>query len=110
MYKWFRDDGTVKPEAFEDKDASVTRHKRLSEERIWAIGRRVAKARRPDGILYGRADLKVDAIRQCGVNVIPDPIFRNLNHACIVGLATIKAERMIVARKLANASTFKRCS
>lgn len=111
--KWVRtSEQTVKPEAFipyPRHDLSVTRHKNLPEQNLWQIGQDVANKRSSTGhsiTLYGRADINASAVRQEGLNVVPDPITKNLNHANIIGWPEGKPAQKIKALLLADASHY----
>ena len=100
---------TVRAKAFlppTDLELSVTRHGRLSDSEIWAIGEDIALERRQP--LHGRADLSASATRAASQDAVLDvlsaPIGNNLNHAHIVGWPSEKSKRKLASLALANAS------
>lgn len=106
--KWFRQDKTVKPDAFmppeNPLELSTTRHLNLSEGEIWRIGRAVAARRSLN--LHGRADLKVSHVILQPLSVVADPTSDNPNHANIIGWPDRKDARKSLALKLAKNARF----
>ncbi len=109
--KWIRNsDKTVKPDAFiphPHKELSVTRHSRpknLSGNELWAIGERVANSRKTT--LYGRADFQTDPVRRQNLDVIPNRIEGNPNHANIIRWPSDKALQKSIAQHLSAVSRY----
>src|SRR3989338_5438391 len=86
--KWFRkQDQTVKQDAFIPPDfpleLSVTRHLNLTENDIWTIGKKIAGS--ISRTLHGRADVETSHVTAQSLNVVPQSVPDNPNHANIVG-------------------------
>lgn len=103
--KWIRNsDKTVKPDAFIPhpyEELSVTRHSRpknLSSTEPWSIGERVANSRK--ATLYGRADIQTAQVRRQNLEVIPNQIEGNPNHANILRWPSDKALQKSIAQQL----------
>jgi hypothetical protein len=110
--RWIRNsDQTIKPDAFmphpEFLDVSVTRHKGLSEQQIWAIGEAIASQQKQNITLYGRADLSAVIVRYQSLELNQDPVPGNPNHATITGWPTDKPAQKSIALQLAAASTYR---
>lgn len=111
--KWIRNsDKTVKPDAFIPHpyvELSVTRHSRpknLSKTELWAIGERVALSRKPPATLYGRADIQTEPVRRQNLEVIPNQIEWNPNHANIIRWPSDKALQKSIAQQLSAVSRY----
>jgi hypothetical protein len=102
-----RADKTVKPDAFiphPHRDLSVTRHYQATEAELWEVGENVAANRRLT--LHGRADVRVEVIRGQSLEVVPDPIPGNPNHANMKEWPAEKSAQKIIAAELAKAAIF----
>lgn len=103
-------DKSVKPDAFmppKNLKCSVTRHSfplKLSENDLWEIGKSIAKCR--NVTLYGRGDIKADEVCQNSLDVIPEQVFGNPNHANIVHWPNDKALQKNIAQKLSAAARY----
>ncbi len=100
--KWYREDQTIKHEAFippRDLELSVTRLLDASDAELWQIGAHVALKRSTD--LHGRADLAVHVFAGEQLSVQADALSDNPNHAKVTGWPTDRARQMIVAKRLA---------
>ena len=111
FYKgWIRSsDSTIRPDAFIPHpypDLSVTRHNDLSEQQLWAIGQNIAISRQKP--LLGRADVFACAVTSQSLEIAPDPVDDNPNHAVIFGWPADKAAQKSIAQQLAEASTFRK--
>ncbi len=109
--KWIRNsDSTVKQDAFiphPHEELSVTRHSRpknLSMTEIWVIGEKVAKTR--NATLYGRADIQTAHVRRQNLDVIPNWIEGNPNHANIIRWPSDKALQKSIAQQLSAVSRY----
>lgn len=108
--KWVRGSGpdkTIRPDAFIPHpypDLSVTRHKNLSAQELWRVGRNIAELR--PATLYGRADIYTAEVRQQSLDVEPRPVANNPNHATVIGWPTDKPAQKIVAQELAARACF----
>lgn len=107
--RWFRkQDQTVKQDAFippeNPLELSVTRHINFTEDDIWRIGKGIAEVMARN--LHGRADVKTDCVIGQRLNVIPQPVPDNPNHANIVNWPVEKNERKMRALELAKAARF----
>jgi hypothetical protein len=106
--RWFRsNDQTVKPDAFipqDDLELSVNRHINLDEEGIWKIGNIIASS--IPRTLHGRADIETSAVNSCSLNVLPQPVSNNNNHAVIVGWPSGKDAKKMCALKIARVAKF----
>ncbi|MGH8728206.1 MAG: hypothetical protein ACREV9_08630 [Burkholderiales bacterium] len=108
--KWIRSSEpvkTVKPDAFIPHpypDLSVTRHKNLSEQKLWRIGQDIASAR--PATLYGRADIRAAEVRRQSLHVEPQPVANNPNHASVIGWPADKPAQKIIAQELAAKANF----
>lgn len=109
-----RDDGgtiTAKAEAFapfKHVKMSVTRHRGLSEEKVWdsgaEVGRRREVSEKRKFPLVGRADFLSSTARNQNLDIVPeDP---PLNHADVVGWPPEKPAQMIRALELAIGSQY----
>lgn len=97
-------DGTVKSNLFMPhpyRELSVTRHREATETEIWAEGRSVAASKK----LYGRADISCMNCQVDSLTVIAKPLPRNPNHADIEGWPEEKADKKLIALKLADAAS-----
>lgn len=105
--RWIRANQTAKPDAFIPHpypDLSVTRHTGLSEDELWETGQAVASAR--PATLYGRADVYAQTVQRQHLEIHPDPVKNNCNHANIVGWPNDKPAQKIIALALAAGSTY----
>ena len=107
--KWFRrQDQTVKQDAFIPPESplelSVTRHLNLPENDIWSIGRRIATS--ISRTLHGRADVETSHVLAQSLNVVPQPVPDNPNHANIVGWSSDKDVRKMRALEIARVARF----
>lgn len=107
--KWFRkQDQTVKQDAFIPPESplelSVTRHLSLPENDIWNIGRKIATS--ISRTLHGRADVETSHVLAQSLNVVPQPVPDNPNHANIVGWASDKDVRKMRALEIARVARF----
>ena len=107
--KWFRrQDQTVKQDAFIPPESplelSVTRHLNLPENDIWNIGRRIATS--ISRTLHGRADVETSHVLAQSLNVVPQPVPDNPNHANIVGWSSDKDVRKMRALEIARVARF----
>lgn len=99
---------TAKPEAFlpyKHVELSVIRHRELTEDELWDVGREVAaKRERP---LVGRGDFLARDARAQNLNVVPT-IGPDLprNHAEVVGWPPEKPAQLIRAAEIAAVATF----
>lgn len=104
--KWIRNsDRTIKPEAFMPHpyvDLSVTRHRDISENELWQLGRSVAESR--TCTLYGRADIKAEYVVLKKLTIEPSEPPRN--HANIKGYPDDKSAQKLVAIELALYSAY----
>ena len=107
--RWIRNsDQTVRPDAFIPHpypDLSVTRHTGFSEQQIWNVGWAVAVGRTVT--LYGRADIFASKIRHQSLDVLPDPVPENQNHATILGWPKDKSAQKSIALQLAANSQYR---
>jgi len=105
---WFhKKDQTVKQNAFIPDpypELSVTRHLGFSEDEIWRIGQAVAAKR--VRILYGRADVVNAHLIAQRLNVEPDPLPENPNHANIIDWPLDKDARKACALEIARVARF----
>lgn len=102
-----RSDQAVKPDAFiphPHEELSVTRHRKLSDKKLWDIGKSVAR-KRPSN-LYGRADIQALQARKQNIDVVPRPLWKNRNHACLVGWPVEKEKQKIIAIEIAASANF----
>lgn len=107
--KWVRADQTFRLEAFVPRmgtDLSVTRHKNLSNDQIWQIGREICENREPPDTLYGRGDLRAESVRQEKLEVEAKPLPENLNHAEITRWPADKAARKSLGQLLAAQAVY----
>jgi len=101
-------DKTVKFNAFmppPDLKLSVFRTSSLSESQIWSIGTGIAHQQKPPRTLYGRADIQVCQVMQCGLKVDPDN--NPPRHASIIGWPREKSKQKLIAMKLASLAVLK---
>jgi hypothetical protein len=108
---WVRPDGSIQSDAFippKDLNLSVTRHLSLSEERLWAIGKKVvdAIAEKCSAQLVGRADISAHDVARHALTVEAAPLPENPNHAHIKGWPD-KPARKSIAQQLAKAAKFE---
>lgn len=99
-----KSNGTVKGDLFmphPHTELSVTRHKDATEEEIWSAGKEVAAKR---GKLYGRADILCSHCKIESLTVSAKPLSHNPNHADIEGWPESKADKKLLAQKLAEAA------
>jgi hypothetical protein len=105
--KWLhKQDQTVKPDAFipPDSELSVTRHLGLTEGDIWVIGKKIAeRIPRP---LHGRADVETSHVIAQRLNVVPQPVDGNPNHANIINWPPEKDARKMCALEIARVAHF----
>lgn len=107
--RWVRNDQTIRPDAFipyPHPDLSITRHKSLSEEDLWRVGKSVADEAAK--ALHGRADVRASAVRRYTLEVEPDPVLGNPNHASIVGWPVEKPAQKIIAQQIVAECKFVR--
>ncbi len=109
--KWVRADHTVRQDAFippRDLNLSVTRHLKLSEEKLWNLGQKVvvAIAEKRSAALCGRADLTVREVSLRNLKTEPAALPKNPNHAHITGWPLDKAAQKNIAQQLAAAAKF----
>lgn len=101
--RWVKKDQSIRPDAFmppPNKELSVTRHRGISEKKLWKHGQLVARNRQKK--LYGRADLNVAVARDQNIESVPSPIlWKNWNHACLVGWPSDKSLQKSIAQELA---------
>ena len=100
-----KSDGTVRAEALIPSphvELSVTRHRDLSDDEVWAVGEDVAKKRLKP--LIGRADVRAADARQQKLDVKPDEPPRN--HANVLGWPPEKAFQMALAQEFSTRTTF----
>ena len=107
--RWFRrQDQTVKQDAFIPPESplelSVTRHLNLSENDIWNIGKEIATGQSRN--LHGRADVEASHVTAQSLNVVPQPVLNNPNHANIVGWPPEKDARKMRALEIARVARF----
>lgn len=106
--KWIRgSDQTVKPDAFIPHpypNLSVTRHKGLSESKLWRAGQDIADKR--PATLHGRADIKTGTARKQSLEVVPEPTENNPNHAHINGWPPDKPGQKSIAQELAAQAAY----
>ena len=105
--KWIRSDESVRPDAFIPHpypDLSVTRHKGISDSKLWRIGQDIANAR--PATLYGRADIHTAEVRCHSLDVEAKPVVGNPNHANVIGWPADKPTQKIIAQKLAANANF----
>ena len=105
--RWFhKQDRTVKQDAFipPNSELSVTRHLDLNKEAIWKIGKKIVEG--TPRFLYGRADVEASHIISQCLNVVPQPVDGNPNHANIINWPPDKAARKMCALVIANAARF----
>ena len=107
--KWIRSsDQMVKPDAFipPNSELSVTRHLHLTEEDIWKIGRKIAEGMSTPRNLYGRADVETSHVIAQRLNVVPQPVDGNPNHANIIDWPPEKNARKMCALGIASVARF----
>lgn len=100
-------DNTVKGDAFVPhpyEDLSVNRNAGLTEAEIWSTGENVAS--QSGKTLYGRGDNQASCYVEQELQVLPDPIPDNQNHAIVVGWPPEKAKQKIIALQIAAQSSF----
>ena len=107
--RWIRSDQTIRPDAFIPypyPNLSATRHKNISEQELWQIGKDVADALTK--VLHGRADFRASAVRRHALEVEPNPVPGNPNHANVVGWPAEKPAQKIIAQQIAAECKFVR--
>ncbi|MBS0263332.1 MAG: hypothetical protein JSS02_15425 [Planctomycetes bacterium] len=100
-------DKSVKPDAFMPHprvELSLTRHREATMAELWREGERVAALR--GAILYGRADVNVEAFLNQQLSVIANPLPENLNHADAVLWPTEKSAQKMKATIIAQQAEF----
>lgn len=100
-----RQDRSVKPDTFIPHpypDLSVTRHLKLSQREIWAIGHDVA--REAGKTLHGRADVQAFVFRRQKLDVVAAPVPGNRNHANVVGWPVGKPAQKSLAQEISAAA------
>lgn len=105
--RWFRkQDQTVTQNAFipPNSELSVTRHLGLTEEGIWAIGKKIAES--IPCSLHGRADVETSHVIAQRLNVVPQPVDGNPNHAGIIDWPPEKDARKMCALEIARVAHF----
>jgi len=105
--KWIRkQDQTVKQDAFipPNSELSVTRHLGLTEGAIWIIGGKIAESIHRS--LHGRADVKTSHVIAQRLNVVPQPVDGNPNHANIINWPPDKDARKMCALEIASVAHF----
>lgn len=100
---------TLKANAFvppPNRELSVTRLVKITEDEIWAVGKSVAAARKQT--LRGRGDVLVATYLDQKLEVIPDPVDNNPNHANVTGWpsADDKAMQVMIAKEIAAVAKF----
>lgn len=103
-----RNDKSIKADAFvphPHRDLSVTRHRDATVDEIWSAGDTVAAIRQK--ILHGRADVFAAVCFAQKLNVLPDPLSDNPNHANISAWPQDKPAQKLIALELAAASSFR---
>jgi len=105
--RWFRkQDQTVTQNAFipPNSELSVTRHLQLTEEDIWKIGRKIVED--TPRSLHGRADVETSHVIAQRLNVVPQPVDGNPNHANIINWPQDKDARKMCALGIARVAHF----
>ncbi len=100
-----KSDDTLRPRLFMPYSfvaLSVNRHRDSNEKELWKIGSHVAEQRKRT--LYGRADIKALSCRIEPLDVQPDQLPGNPNHANIIGYPPKKEDQQSLALKLAAAA------
>ena len=103
--KDIRADISIKPEPFmpfPHLELSVTRQRELSENEIWTIGKSIAQKR--EKALAGRADIQAEVFFSMNLNVVPDPLPDNKNHANVTEWPREKSEQKSLAQEIAAAA------
>lgn len=89
-------------------ELSVSRHRDLTEEELWELGRYVARKRSEQEErnipLLGRADFLARTARAQKLDVKPDEPPRN--HANVIGWPAEKSAQMSLAQEIAAQSVF----
>jgi hypothetical protein len=99
--EFVRSDGTLKPDPFipyRDTKLSVTRHMGLSEATIWGLGEEIA--RHQQKTLYGRGDASVRVYLHERLQVVPDPVEGNPNHANVSNWPADKPSQKAIALEI----------
>ena len=107
--RWFhKQDLTVRQDAFIplNSELSVTRHLYLTEEDIWKIGRKIAEGMSTPRRLHGRADVETRHVIAQRLNVVPQPVDGNPNHANIINWPPDKDARKMCALEIAKIARF----
>ncbi|PCJ49898.1 MAG: hypothetical protein COA73_18635 [Candidatus Hydrogenedentota bacterium] len=104
-----RPDGTVKRYVFtppKNGRCSVTRHIGYSTQDIWRVGNIVAAKRSKS--LIGRADVSVEKIRAIGLDISPERLEDDKNHANIIGWSNLDSfhDGFKMDQELADASMY----
>jgi len=105
--KWLhKQDQTVTQNAFIPPDSalSVTRHLGLTERAIWIIGEKIVES--TPRSLHGRADVKTSHVIAQRLNVVPQPVDGNPNHANIINWPPDKNARKMCALEIARVAHF----
>jgi hypothetical protein len=105
--KWLhKQDQTVKQDAFipPNSELSVTRHLGLTEEAIWKIGKKIVES--TPRSLHGRADVETSNVIAQRLNVVPQPVDGNPNHANIINWPPDKDARKMCALEIASVADF----
>jgi len=102
---------TVKADAFVPPNTnklSVTRLIEITDDEIWGIGQSVADTHKPSRTLRGRADVLASAFIYHNLEVIPQAVEGNPNHANVIGWPSTADEfgQMMIAKEIAAAAIF----
>ena len=101
--KHFRaSDRTVRQDAFVPHpyvDLSVTRHLLATESELSEVGRNIASVQAKK--FYGRADILAKTCLGLALDVKPDPVNGNPNHANVLQWPTDKPAQKMIAMQLA---------
>ncbi|MEL7142289.1 MAG: hypothetical protein AAGL08_08720 [Cyanobacteria bacterium J06573_11] len=99
-------DQSVKADLFmphPHRELSVTRHRDATESEIWAVGKAVALSRKR---LYGRADIQAMHCQVDDLRITAKPLLpQNPNHADIEGWPIEKADKKVLALRLADTAS-----
>lgn len=107
--KWLhKQDQTVKQDAFIPpppySELSVTRHLHLTDGDIWKIGRKIVEGKPRS--LHGRADVETSHVIAQRLDVAPQPMDGNPNHANIINWPPDKDARKMCALEIARVAHF----
>ncbi len=100
---------TVKAEAFVPHpytDLSVTRLIEITDAEVWSLGENVARVRVPPRTLQGRGDVLAATFLGQQLQVVPDPVEGNPNHAIVTGWADDEPGQLMVAKEIAAVAKF----